>query len=163
MRPISPKDRSTLRRAVLGGSLSLALVTAVVWTTIERPKPAAVRLDMPNGAIVVEVADAPAARSAGLSNRESLAGIDGLLLKWDTPGRHPIWMAEMRFPLDLAWIDANGRVIAVLANVPPCQRQPCPLYEPEGTHHSVAVLELRAGAAENHGIAAGKTFEHLRR
>jgi uncharacterized membrane protein (UPF0127 family) len=72
-------------------------------------------------------------------------------------------MAEMRFPLDLAWIDANGRVIAVLANVPPCQRQPCPLYEPEGTHHSVAVLELRAGAAENHGIAAGKTFEHLRR
>jgi uncharacterized membrane protein (UPF0127 family) len=163
MRRIPSKDRSTLRRVVIGGGLSLALLTAVVWTTIERRKPPAVRLDTPDGAIVVEVADAPAARSAGLSNRESLVGIDGLLLKWDTPGRHPIWMAEMRFPLDLAWIDANGRVIAVLANVQPCQRQPCPLYEPDGTHHSVAVLELRVGAAATHGIAAGNTFEHLRR
>ncbi len=140
----------------------MALLTAVIWTTVDR-RDRRTTLETPDGTIVVEVADTPGGRSAGLSNRENLAGFDGLLLKWDAPGRHPIWMADMRFPLDLAWIDANGWVIAVLANVPPCPRQPCPLYEPEGTDRSVAVLELRAGVAEHHGIAVGKTFEHLRR
>jgi uncharacterized membrane protein (UPF0127 family) len=162
MGPNPSKDRSPLHVAVVGGGVSLALLTAVIWTTIDR-RDRPTTIETPDGTIVVEVADTPAARSAGLSNREKLARFDGLLLKWDAPGRHPIWMADMRFPLDLAWIDVNGRVIAILANVPPCPRQPCPLYEPEGTDRSVAVLELRAGAAENHGIAAGKTLEDLRR
>jgi Uncharacterized ACR, COG1430 len=26
------------------------------------------------------------------------------IILWDAPGRHPIWMAEMRFPLDLIWL-----------------------------------------------------------
>jgi uncharacterized membrane protein (UPF0127 family) len=148
---------------VIGTGIAVALGIAAFWMHIGSDRLPSVTLETPNGRILVGVADTPAARSAGLSNRDALNAVDGLLLKWDAPGRHPIWMAEMRFPLDLAWIDANGRVIAVLANVPPCQRQPCPLYEPEGSHHSVAVFELRAGAAANHGIAAGKSFEHLRR
>jgi uncharacterized protein len=163
MRSTPPKGHSPPRRAVVGGGLIVALMIAVAWETLERRQPSTMQLETPNGVVVVEVADTPDARSAGLSNRESLAAMDGLLLTWDAPGRHPIWMADMRLPLDLAWIDANGRVIAVLANVPPCPRQPCPLYEPEGTDRSVAVLELRAGVAEHHGIAVGKTFEHLRR
>ena len=162
--PLAPsKDHSPLRLAVIGGVLGATLLTAVIWTVVDSRRIQTMLLETPKGSIVVEVADTPAARSAGLSNREGLAEFDGLLLKWDTPGRHPIWMADMRFPLDLAWMDANGRVIAVLANAPPCPTQPCPLYEPEGTDRSVAVLELRTGAAANHGIAAGTTIAALRR
>jgi uncharacterized membrane protein (UPF0127 family) len=94
-------------------------------------------------------------RSFALSNRPGLSGADGLLLKWDMPGRHPIWMAEMQFALDLAWLDPDGRVVAVLANVPPCRANPCGLYEPDGADRSVAVLEMPAGAAANHLIAVG--------
>ena len=163
MRPTPPKGHSPPRLAVVGGGLIVALMIAVAWDTLERRQPSTMQLETPNGVVVVEVADTPDARSAGLSNRESLAAIDGLLLTWHASGRHPIWMAEMRFPLDVAWIDSSGRVIAVLAGVPPCHRQPCPLYEPEETHHSIAVLELRAGAAANHGTTAGTSFETLRR
>jgi uncharacterized membrane protein (UPF0127 family) len=113
MRPIPSKDRATLPRTLVGAASSLALMTAVIWTTIERRKVPTVQLETPNRTIVVEVTDAPAARSAGLSNRESLDRVNGLLLKWNTPGRHPIWMADMPFPLDLAWIDPNGRIFAV--------------------------------------------------
>jgi uncharacterized membrane protein (UPF0127 family) len=90
--------------------------------------------------------DDPAERSKGLSPRDNLPA-DGLLLQWDVPGRHPIWMAGMRFPLDLVWLQSDGRVAAVLINVPICSSPPCPLYEPAGTNQAIAVLQLAAGGA----------------
>jgi uncharacterized membrane protein (UPF0127 family) len=114
-----------------------------------------IALETPTGPIRVELADTPAARADGLTGRDALTEIDGVLLKWDSPDRHPIWMKAVRFPLDLVWLDADGRVGAVLANVPPCPAEPCPLYEPDGTAHSVAVLELRAGGASAHRLAPG--------
>lgn len=152
------KDRPSLRRAVVGAAVALALLTAAIWTTIDRRELPTMQLETPSGTIVVEVADTPAARLAGLSNRERLSGVDGLLLKWDTPGRHPIWMAQMRFALDLAWIDSDGRVLAVLSNVPPCRADPCPLYEPDGTEGSLAVLEMPAGATTRHRIGVAATL-----
>lgn len=154
------KDRPSLRRALVGAAVALALLTAAIWTAIERDKLPTMHLETPSGTIVVEVADTPAARSAGLSNREGLSGVDGLLLKWDTPGRHPIWMAEMRFSLDLVWLDGDGRVLAVLTAVPPCGKTPCALYEPERTAHAAAVLELPAGGAASHRIAIGATLRY---
>jgi uncharacterized protein len=64
-------------------------------------------------------------------------------------------MADMRFPLDLVWLDADGHVLAILENVPPCSVSPCQLYEPERTSGSMAVLEVAAGAARALGIAVG--------
>ena len=66
-------------------------------------------------------------------------------------GRRPIWMRRMRFPLDLIWIGADARILAVFANVPSCSGDLCPLYEPSGTERSVAVLELSANAAARLG------------
>ena len=156
------KDRSSLRRAVVGAAVALALLTAAIWTTIDKRKLPTMQLETPNGTIVVEVADTPARRSAGFSNRRGLSGVDGLLLKWDVPGRHPIWMAEMQFALDLAWLDPDGRVVAVLANVPPCRADPCPLYEPDGTEASLAVLEMPAGTTSRHRIGVAATLRQSR-
>jgi uncharacterized membrane protein (UPF0127 family) len=142
-------------RAVVTAAFGTALGAAAFLAFSKEQSPRFGRINTPGGTILVAIADTPAARSAGLSNREELRDIDGLLLKWDRPGRHPIWMAGMRFPLDLLWIDGDGRVLAVLANVPPCRVEPCPLYEPEGTADSVAVLELPAGAAANTQLTVG--------
>jgi hypothetical protein len=144
--------------AVVGG-ITLALIASAIWLLIERRELPTVQLDSPNGTLVVEIADTPATRSTGLSNRDTLK-VDGLLLQWDTPGRHPIWMADMRFPLDLVWLDSDGRVLLVLANVPPCRAEPCPLYEPDQTDRSAAVLEMPAGTAARHGVAAGAVIRY---
>ena len=138
----------------------MALITSAIWIGMEQRELPTMRLDAPNGRLVVNVANTPAARSTGLSNRDRL-DYDGLMLQWDTEGRHPVWMANMRFPLDLVWLDSGGRVLAVLAHVPPCRSEPCPLYEPEQSDRSVAVLEMAAGAAARHGIAAGAVLRDL--
>ena len=147
--------RGWLRRVLISAGIAVPLGIAMLWMRFDSGPLPAIALETPNGRILVEVADTPAARSTGLSNREALSGIDGLLLKWDAPGRHPIWMAGMRFSLDLIWIETNGHIVAVLTNVPPCRTDPCPLYEPDGAERSIAVLEIPAGAAASHGIAAG--------
>jgi len=150
-------DRSSLQRAVVGAAVAAALLAAIISTTIDNRALPRIRVETPNGTpILVEVAETPEGRSAGLSNRERLGSVDGLLLKWDSAGRHPIWMADMRFPLDLVWLDANGRVVGLLANVPPCRTTPCPLYEPQEAPASVAVLEIPAGAATTHRPQSGR-------
>jgi uncharacterized membrane protein (UPF0127 family) len=111
-------------------------------------------LSTPRSFLRVLVADEPAERSKGLSHRDDIPG-DGLLLQWDVPGRHPIWMAGMRFPLDLIWLERHGRVAGLLINVPVCSSLPCPVYEPAGTNQAIAVLELPAGEVANHGIKVG--------
>lgn len=140
---------------LVGVAIGLVLVLSLAWTLSDlRRLPDFVELTAPTGPLRVELADTPAARASGLSNRDAVTG-DGLLLQWDTPGRHPIWMADMRFALDLVWLDERDTVLALLDSVPPCSQQPCPLYEPPGTDAATAVLELPAGDAKRRGIAVG--------
>jgi hypothetical protein len=140
---------------VIAAGIAVPLITAMVWMRSTERTLRRARIETPKGPIVVEIAATPASRSAGLSNRDEPQGTDGMLLKWDAPGRHPIWMAGMRFPLDLVWIDGAGRVLAVIPNVPPCRAEPCTLHEPDGTAASVAVLELPAGAAAERRLTVG--------
>jgi Uncharacterized ACR, COG1430 len=92
------RDDGWLRRAVIGTGMAVPLIAAVIWMRFDNNPLSTITLQTPKAAIRVEVADTPAARSAGLSRRESLSDVDGLLLKWETLGRHPIWMADMQFP-----------------------------------------------------------------
>ena len=136
-----PSGRAS-RRSVAAIALAAVAATLAYWSHAERA-PHWADLSTPRGSLRVLVASDSAERSQGLSNRDDLPG-DGLLLQWDARGRHPIWMADMRFPLDLVWIEQNGLVVGLLTNVPVCSSKPCPMYEPTGTHQSVAVLELAA-------------------
>ncbi len=92
-----------------------------------------------------------------MSDRDDLPG-DGMLLQWNARGPHPIWMADMRFSLDLVWLEDGGRVAGVLANVPVCSPPTCPVYEPNGTHESVAVLEVAAGPPQTTASRSAPRF-----
>ena len=144
------------RRSVAAMVLVAVAATSAYWAYAERA-PQWADLSTPRGSLRVLVASDSAERSQGLSHRDDLLG-DGMLLQWNARGRHPIWMADMRFPLDLVWLEHNGLVAGVLTNVPVCSSQPCPLYQPPGTHRSVAVLELAAGAVASHGIELGSVI-----
>ena len=139
------------RRGSIGAAIVLAVAASTIWFAFDRRGELTTELVAPYGTFVVQIARTPEARASGLSNRTSMEH-EGLLLLWDSPGRHPIWMANMRFALDLVWLDASGRVLAVVTDVPPCDRQPCPLYEPPRTDRSTGVLEMPSGRAARFGI-----------
>lgn len=80
--------------------------------------------------IRVEIARTSERRSRGLSGRSQL-GADGFLLIWPNAGVHPIWMADMRFALDVVWLDAGHHVLAIESNAQPCAATPCPFIQPQ--------------------------------
>jgi uncharacterized membrane protein (UPF0127 family) len=142
----------------VGAVVVLAAAAFVIWFVVDQQSESALELVAPRGTLLVEVAQTPEARAKGLSNRAGVTH-DGLLLLWDAPGRHPIWMADMRFALDIVWLGEQGRVLAALVDVPLCAASPCPMYDPPGTERSTSVLELPAHSAARHGIEIGSVVQ----
>jgi uncharacterized membrane protein (UPF0127 family) len=100
----------------------------------------------PDGASLhLEIADTPELRMRGLSGRTTLDS-DGMMLVFDVTAQHGIWMRAMRFQLDLLWVDAGGRILAVQERAEPCATDSCPIFtgENEVTRY---VLELPGGYA----------------
>lgn len=65
------------------------------------------------------------------------------------------WMKNTRMPLDILWLDQNGKIVHLADHVPICNRTDnlCPRYRP-GTV-ATQVLELRAGQADALKLTTG--------
>ena len=106
---------------------------------------------MPRGALLVEVADTRSSRELGLSGRTSMRDTEGLLFVFDTPGRYGFWMKDMKFPLDIIWINQNGVVVEIERELDASS------YPKVFTNRSEAsyVLEINGGRAEHFGLYLG--------
>ncbi len=103
----------------------------------------------------VEVADNPREWQRGLSNRTEMVADRGMLFVFDKPDRYGFWMKEMNFPLDIAWIDRERKIIHILSNVATSSYPE--IYYPEG--EALFVLETNSGFFENNKIEVGQTLE----
>ncbi|MCK5580452.1 MAG: DUF192 domain-containing protein [Candidatus Omnitrophica bacterium] len=110
--------------------------------------------------IEVELAQTQEERARGLQNREYLDTERGMLFLFSDSRKHSFWMKETLIPLDIIWLDYARRIIHIEANVPPCQKDPCPSYVP--SQDAMYVLELNAGKSKEFGLEAGDVVEfHL--
>lgn len=140
---------------LIAGTIGVCTIAGCWWTVSElRLANRRASVQPPDGPPwTVEVADTPALRTKGLSDRDALQ-TDGLLLVFDSDGVHGIWMRAMRFSLDLVWLDRDGRVTYVLERVPPCAVDPCSVFDGGGSA-SRYVLELSAGRSAAAHLKAG--------
>ncbi len=97
----------------------------------------------------VEVADTILTRAVGLMFRRRLAPDAGVLLCFPRAGRHALHMWWVRFPLDVVWLDDDGRVVKIERAAP--GRVPFTPGRPVRY-----ALELNAGAARRLRIAPGQ-------
>ncbi len=103
----------------------------------------------------IDVADTDAKRATGLSNRESLPKGSGLLFVFEEPGYYQFWMKDMNFPIDIAWINENKRIVHIESNVSQFS------FPQTYTSFSPAkyVLETNANFFENAKIKIGDKLE----
>jgi uncharacterized membrane protein (UPF0127 family) len=59
----------------------------------------------------IEIASSPWKLGLGLMFRGGLAAGSGMLFDFHYEGRHAIWMAFMRFPVDIYFLDSSGSVM----------------------------------------------------
>ena len=109
--------------------------------------------------LTVELAETPAQRAQGLMDRVALAANAGMLFRYPEmqPPTAGFWMPRVRFPLDIAYLDADGTVLAY-RTMPPCpepMRTPCPTYAAGVAFQ--AALEVNAGLLASHGVLPGRS------
>ena len=102
-----------------------------------------------------EVVSTPEIRERGLSGRESLKEGTGMLFVFERPGQYGLWMKEMKFPIDILWIDQNFRVNHIIKNLSP-ETYPQVFYPEEEAQY---VLELPSGAVDYYQIATGTVVQ----
>lgn len=98
----------------------------------------------------MQVADTDAKRERGLSNRDTLTGKTGMIFTYDKPQQLCFWMKDMRFAIDMVWLDQTKHVVAVESAVSPNS------YPKTFCHQAQYVLEFSAGTAGKERLQAGK-------
>lgn len=101
----------------------------------------------------VELAQTLEERQRGLMFRTELAADRGMLFVQPQAGPAAFWMKNTYLPLDLLFFDADGRLLEIQADIPPCTTPSCPSYR--STHPVKYVLELNAGSAARRGLSVG--------
>lgn len=102
--------------------------------------------------VLLEVAQTPQQQAKGLMYRTALADNRGMLFPFNPPQAVSFWMKNVSISLDIIFLQA-GKVVNIAANLPPCTRNPCPVYPSEVPINQV--IELRGGRAAELGLKPG--------
>lgn len=97
------------------------------------------------------VADTVDSRIKGLSGRDRLEDNEAMLFTFDTAERHGIWMKDMKFSIDIVWIDQNNQIVSIEEDVAP-NTYPKVFYP---TEKSALVLEANAGFVKRNNLKVG--------
>ena len=98
----------------------------------------------------VEVATTPAQMEQGLMFRRSLAPDAGMLFDYGAPSAAMMWMKNTLIPLDMLFVDAQGRIVNIHQRAVPGSLETISAAAPVR-----AVIELNGGTAARLGIRAG--------
>ncbi len=135
----------------------LVLVPALGGCQEVKPGQAVVEIHTAQGIVdyQAEVAVTRSQKSRGLMHREHMPRNHGMLFLYDPPRKTGMWMKNTHIPLDMLFIDADGRIVKIEENT-----EPMSTHTISSGEKVRAVLELNAGQAAEHGIKPGDRVEY---
>lgn len=142
-----------MKRFLVSGMAAIALVLPALAELETSP----LTIESANGvhAFTVEIADEPEEITTGLMNRESMDADAGMLFDFGQPREAAMWMKNTLIPLDMLFMDPQGKVIAIAREtVPGSLRTVSPGVPVK------SVLELNGGRAAELGIEPGDEVVH---
>jgi uncharacterized membrane protein (UPF0127 family) len=103
----------------------------------------------------VEMATTEEEKRTGLMFRKELPEGRGMLFDFSPPQEISMWMKNTFIPLDMIFIDPDGRVLRIAENTEPFSTR---IISSGGL--AKGVLEVIAGTARKYGIAPGDRVSH---
>jgi len=115
---------------------------------------------LPGGEVIyAELAVTDQERQQGLMFREGINPDQGMLFVFEREGIHSFWMKNMKFSIDIIWLDRDKRIVHIEKKVPPCLSEECPSYSPPV--FSKYVLEIKEGYAEEYELELYDRLEFI--
>lgn len=108
--------------------------------------------------IHAKVASTANQRKSGLSKIESIPFDEGMLFVFEQKGRYDFWMKDMKFPIDIIWMDENKKIVNISLDVKPQPMKPdkeLTLYNSK--YDVLYVLEINAGLTVANNLQVGDT------
>lgn len=147
-----------LSKKKLAGLIVIALALAVVMLfirkdTAQAPQPAAPTtcLNIDGRCVELERLETNQQRLKGLSDRDFLSPNTGMLFSYNNPATECMWMKDMRFSIDIIWLDESQVISKIERNVAP-ETYPQSFCQ----DNTMYVIELNAGDAERLGLQTGQ-------
>ena len=95
----------------------------------------------------IEIADDEFERQTGLMNRHTMDNKHGMLFIFDKEDYRYFYMKNTYIPLDLIYLDQEGKIVSFQLNAKPLDESSLPSNIP-----AQYVLEINAGLAESYGL-----------
>ncbi len=133
----------------------LAVVTTFVAVLVYFARSEAPRVIVGDTTVKILLADTPQERTQGLSGRENLAKDEGMLFVFPEEGIYGFWMKDMRFSIDILWLNSAGEVVYIVENASP-ESYPASFTPEKAAQY---VLELPAGFVSSHNVTLGSFVE----
>lgn len=110
--------------------------------------------------MILEIADTPKKRARGLMARKFMPENTGMIFIKDYPQIISMWMKNTPLPLDMAFIDEEGRIFQIIRNAEPFSSRRL-----TSEKAAIAVIEIVSGskAAQNLKIGDFVIAEPLRK
>jgi uncharacterized membrane protein (UPF0127 family) len=108
-------------------------------------------LEIGGRTVELEIARTPAERQQGLSGRTGLPENNALLFIFEDEGFYNFWMKDMKFAIDMIWLDKEYTVVGLHQNIAP-ETFPDTFTS---TKPAFYVLETAAGFAQKYAIKEG--------
>jgi uncharacterized membrane protein (UPF0127 family) len=113
---------------------------------------------LPSGRVVAaEIADTEFKKRRGLMFRERLGESEGMIFLYTRDDYYGIWMKNCLIPLDIVWMEADGKVLHIREKAPPCRTGECPTYLPP--RKARYILEVQGGLSRREGLRPGARLE----
>ncbi len=111
----------------------------------------------------VEVADNAQTRAKGLGGRDNLASGSGMLFVFPKSDQYGFWMKNMRFSLDMIFVQKD-KIVDIIKNVPPpaAGTPDNKLAVYKSKLPADQVVELNAGDVDKYGIKIGDSFQVIK-
>ncbi|HSX08065.1 MAG TPA: DUF192 domain-containing protein [Candidatus Saccharimonadales bacterium] len=129
------------------------IILVIAWSGVATA-PESGNLTIKGHAFKVEYADTPEAQEKGLGGRDNLPSNHAMLFRFTADGEHCFWMKDMRFSLDIIWINPEKKVVHIKPDVSPATfpHNFCP---PEPSQY---VLEVNAGVSQQIDLRVGDSL-----
>ncbi len=136
--------------------ITVSMVCIVLWNI---PKSKHVSLPTVNAFIdtkpyVLYAPNSVDEQRRGLAIFDQISDNEGMIFRGNPVGQQGIWMKDMKFDIDVLWIDKDNTIIYLEKNISKAS-YPKIYQNPENTS-SAYIIELASGQIEKNGFSLGE-------